>query len=48
MLNFKVNRLSFQHLEYEMDRTDFPVDYNFFELWYCGHPNFSYAYIQLK
>ena len=29
MLNFKVDRLSIQNLEYEMDRTYYPVDYNF-------------------
>ena len=32
MLNFEVDRLSLQQLEYEMDRTDYPVDYNFLEL----------------
>ena len=30
-----------------MDCTDFPVDYNFYEKLYCGHPNFPYAHIQL-
>ena len=29
MLNFEVDRLSLQQLEYKMDRTDYPVDYNF-------------------
>ena len=29
MLNLEVDRLSLQQLEYEMDRTDYPVDYNF-------------------
>ena len=29
VLNFKVDRLSIQQLEYEMDRADYPVDYNF-------------------
>ena len=29
MLNFEVNILSLQQLEYEMDRTDSLVDYNF-------------------
>ena len=29
MLNFEVDRLSLQQLEYEMDCTDYPVDYNF-------------------
>ena len=30
MLNFEVDRLSIHQSEYEMDRTYFPVDYNFF------------------
>ena len=29
MLNFEVDRLSLQQLEYKMDRTDYPVDYSF-------------------
>ena len=29
MLNFQVGRLSLQKLEYEMDCTGYPVDYNF-------------------
>ena len=29
MLNFEVNRLSLQQLEYEMDRLDYPVAYNY-------------------
>ena len=48
MLNFEVERISLQKLEYEMDRTDFPVDYNFSEIGYCGHPNCHYANIQFK
>ena len=48
MLNFEVNRLSLQKLEYEMDCTDYPVDCNFFEIGYCGHPNFPYTNIQFK
>ena len=31
-LNFEVDRLSLQQLEYEMDCTDYPVDFNFFEI----------------
>ena len=48
MLNFEVDILSLQKLEYEMDRTDFPVDYIFFEIGYCGHPNFPYGHIKLE
>ena len=29
MLNFEVDRLSLQQLEYEMDCTGYPADYNF-------------------
>ena len=45
MLNFEVERLSLQQLEYETDCTDYPVDYIFFEIGYCGLPNFPYAHI---
>ena len=31
-----------------MDCTDYPVDYIFFEIGYCGHPNFSYTNIQFE
>ena len=48
MLKFEVDRLSIQQLEYEMNRTDYPVDYNFCEIGYCGHPNFPYTNIKLK
>ena len=48
MLNFDVERLSLQKLEYEMDRTGFHIYYNFFEIGYCGHPKFPYAHIQLE
>ena len=48
MLNFEVDRLSIQHLEYEMDIIDFLVDYNCFEKGFFGHPNFPYAHIQLN
>ena len=48
MINFEVEILSLQQLEYEMYHTDYPVDYNCFEIGYCGHPNFPYADIQLK
>ena len=48
MLNLEVDRIYLQQLEYEMDRTDYPVDYNFFLIWYCGHPNFPYTNIQFE
>ena len=48
MLNIEVDRISLQQLEYEMDRTDYPVDYKSFDIGYCGHPNFPYTNIQLK
>ena len=31
-----------------MDLTDYPVDYNCFEIGYCGQPNFTYTNIQLN
>ena len=48
MLNFEVERLSLQQLEYEMDCNDYPVDHICFEIGYCGHPNLPYANIQFK
>ena len=48
MINLEVARISLHKLEYEKDRTDYPVDYNYFEMGYCGPPNFSYTNIQLK
>ena len=48
MLNFEVEKLSLHQLDYEIDCTDYPVDYNFFEIGYCGHPNFPYANIQFE
>ena len=30
-----------------MDRTDYPVGYNCFEIGYCGHPDPPYKNIQL-
>ena len=48
MINLEADRISLQQLEYEMDCTDYPVDYNFFEIGYCGHPNFPYTNIQLE
>ena len=48
MLNFKVEILSLQKLEHEMDRTNYPVDYKCFEIGYCGQTNFPYSNIQFK
>ena len=31
-----------------MDCTDYPVDYIFPEILYCGHPNLPYANFQFK
>ena len=47
MLNTKFDRLSLQQLECEMDCTDYPDKYNFFELGYCGHPNYPHTKIFL-
>ena len=46
MLNLEMERISLHQLEYEMDRTGYPVYYNVFEIVYCGHPNFAYTNIQ--
>ena len=48
MLNLEVGRLFLQQLEYEMDRTNFPVDLKRIEIGYCGHPNLPYTNIQLE
>ena len=48
MLNFEVEILSLQKLEYVMYCTDYPVDYNVFEIGYCVHPNFPYSNIQFN
>ena len=48
MISLAVYRLSIQQLEYEMDCTDYPMDYNKKKKGYCGHPNFPYTNIQLK
>ena len=36
-LDSKLDRLSLQQVECEMDSTGYPDDHNFFELGYCGH-----------
>ena len=48
MINLEVYRISLQQLEYEMDLTDYPVNYNCFEIGYCGHTNPPYTNIQLE
>ena len=45
ILDSEVDVLSLQQLEYEIDCNDYTVNYNFFEIGYCGHPNFPYSYI---
>ena len=47
MLNLEVEKISLQQLEYKMDFTNYPGDYNFFEIGYCGHTNFPFSNIQL-
>ena len=47
-LNLVVDIISLQQFEYEIERADLPDDYNFFEIVYCDHPDFPYAYIQLE
>ena len=46
-LNSKLDRLSLQQLECEMDSTGYPDDHNFFELGYCGHTQFPHLKIFL-
>ena len=48
MLNLEVDRISLHQLEHEMNSTDYPIDYNFLEIGYCGHPNTPYTNIQLE
>ena len=43
-----MDRLSLQHLDCEMDRTDYPDKYNFSELGYCGHPKYPHTNIFLN
>ena len=42
-LDSKLDRLSLQKLEFEMDSAGYPYEYNFFELGYCGHPQYPYS-----
>ena len=46
-LDSKLDRLSLQQLECEMDSTGYPDDHNFFELGYCGHTQFPHSKIFL-
>ena len=46
-ISSKLDRLSLQQLECEMDSADYPDKYNFFELVYCGHPQYPYSKIFL-
>ena len=46
-LDSKLDRLSLQQLEFEIDSTGYPEDYNFFELGYCGHTQLPYSNIFL-
>ena len=48
MLIFEVDRIFLQQLEYEMGCTEYLVDYNCFEIGYCGHPDSPYANNQFK
>ena len=42
-----MDRISCQQLEYEIDCTDYPVNYIFL-IGYFGRPNFTYKNIQLQ
>ena len=46
VLDHKLDRLSLQQLEYEMERVGLPDDYIFFEIRYCVHPALPQARIQ--
>ena len=46
-LDSKLDRLSLQQLECEMDSTGYPDDHNVFELGYCGHTQFPHSKIFL-
>ena len=46
-LDSRLDRLSLQQLECEMDSTGYPDDHNFFELGYCGHTKFPNSKIFL-
>ena len=46
-LNPRLEKLSLQQLECELDSTGYPEDHNFFELGYCGHTQFPHSNIFL-
>ena len=46
-LNSKLDRVSLQQLECEMDSTGYPDDHKFFELGYCGHTQYPHSKIFL-
>ena len=46
-LNQKLDRLSLQQIECEMNSTGYPDDHNFFEFRYFGHTQFPYSNIFL-
>ena len=46
-LDSNLDRLSLQKLDFEMGSTGYPDKYNFFELGYCGHPQYPYSNIFL-
>ena len=46
-LNSKLDRLSLQQLECEMDYTGYPDYHKFFELGYCGHTQYPHSNIFL-
>ena len=41
-MNSKLDKLSLQQLECEMNRTDYHDKYNFIELGYCSHPKYPH------
>ena len=47
LLDSKLDRLSLQQVECEMDSTGYPDDHNFFELGYCGHTQYPHSKIFL-
>ena len=47
ILNLEVDGISLQQLGYDIDHTDYLVNYNFFEIRYCCHPALPYTHIQL-
>ena len=46
-LNSKLDRLSLQNIECEMNYTGYPDDHKFFELGYCGHTQYPHSKIFL-